>query len=43
MSRRGSHLKLRHPNKPTQIIFPYHANQEIGKGMEKRIKKDAGL
>ena len=43
ISQKGSHIKLRHPKKPGTIIFPDHGSQEIGKGMEHRIKKLAGL
>jgi len=32
-----------HPTKPGPLIFPNHGNQELGKGMEMRIKKQAGL
>lgn len=39
----GSHIKLRHDLKPETIIFPNHGSQEIGKGLEKKIRKDAGL
>jgi predicted RNA binding protein YcfA (HicA-like mRNA interferase family) len=39
----GSHIKLRHDTKPGTIIFPNHGSQEIGKGLEKKIRKDAGL
>ena len=43
MSQRGSHLKLGHPEKGNMIIFPNHGSKEMGKGMEIRILKDAGL
>ncbi|MCX6334578.1 MAG: type II toxin-antitoxin system HicA family toxin [Bacteroidia bacterium] len=43
ISIRGSHLKLKHPNKKGLIIFPDHGSKEIGKGLEKKIFKDAGL
>ena len=39
----GSHVILRHPVKNGQIVCPVHGSQEIGKGLEKKIKKDAGL
>ena len=39
----GSHVKLKHNKKPGLIIFPNHGSQEIGKGLEKKIRKDAGL
>jgi mRNA interferase HicA len=43
VSQKGSHLKLVHPFKNNVIIFPDHGSHEIGKGMEIRILKDAGL
>ena len=43
VSQKGSHLKLVHPVKKNIIIFPDHGSQEIGKGMEINILKDAGL
>ncbi len=39
----GSHIKLRHDTKRGTIIFPNHGSQEMGKGLEKKIRKDAGL
>ena len=43
VSQKGSHLKLKHPAKKKIIIFPNHGSQEIGKGLEKKILKDAGI
>ena len=43
VSQSGSHVKLKHDKKPGIIIFPNHGSQEVGKGLEKRIRKDAGL
>jgi len=43
ISTRGSHLKMKHPRKAGIIIFPDHGAREMGKGMEKKIRKDAGL
>jgi predicted RNA binding protein YcfA (HicA-like mRNA interferase family) len=43
ISQKGSHLKLGHPARRNMIIFPYHRSQEVGKGFEKRILKDAGI
>ncbi len=43
VSQKGSHVKLKHDTKPDMIIFPNHGSQEIGKGLENKIKKDAGL
>ena len=41
--RKESHVKLKHNKKPGFIIFPNHGSQEIGKGLERKILKDAGL
>jgi mRNA interferase HicA len=43
VSTRGSHLKMKHPSKPGVIVFPNHGAKEMGKGLEKKICKDAGL
>ena len=43
VSSKGSHLKMAHREKGGIIIFPYHGSKEMNKGIEKRIKKDAGL
>jgi len=43
VSTRGSHLKMKHSKKQGIIIFPDHGSHEMGKGLEKRIFKDAGL
>lgn len=43
ISIKGSHLKMEHPQKPGIIIFPDHGSREMGKGMERKIRKDAGL
>ena len=43
VSTRGSHLKLKHPVKKGLIIFPDHGSIELGKGLEKKILKDAGV
>jgi predicted RNA binding protein YcfA (HicA-like mRNA interferase family) len=42
-SQTGSHVKLRHDLKKGTIIFPNHGSQELGKGLELKIRKDAGL
>ncbi len=39
----GSHIIMKHPFKKGQIVCPHHGSHEIGKGLEKKIKKDAGL
>ena len=43
VSQKGSHVKLKHDTKPNLIIFPNHGSQEIGKGLETKLRKDAGL
>ena len=43
VSRKGSHIKLKNTNNSNIIIFPDHGSQEMGKGMEEKIKKIAGL
>ena len=43
VSQKGSHIKLKHGVKVGVIIFPNHGSQELGKGLEKRILKDAGI
>jgi mRNA interferase HicA len=39
----GSHMKLIHPKKKGFIIFPNHGSAEVGTGLEKKIRKQAGL
>ena len=43
VSKKGSHVKMKHPIKPGILIFPDHGAKEMGKGMDKKIRKDAGL
>ena len=43
VSQKVSHVKMRHENKKGTIIFPNHGSQEMGKGLEKKILKDAGI
>ncbi|MBU3664018.1 MAG: type II toxin-antitoxin system HicA family toxin [Bacteroidetes bacterium] len=43
VSQSGSHVKLKHEFKQGILIFPNHGSQELGKGLEKKIKKDAGI
>jgi len=43
VSQSGSHIKLKHDKKVGIIVFPNHGSQEVGKGLEKKIRKDAGL
>lgn len=39
----GSHMIMKHPTKQGQIVFLPHGSHEVGKGLEKKIKKDAGI
>jgi predicted RNA binding protein YcfA (HicA-like mRNA interferase family) len=43
ISQSGSHVKMKHDKKTGIIIFPNHGSQELGKGLEKKIRKDAVL
>lgn len=43
VSQKGSHVKMKHETKNGIIIFPNHGSQEMGKGLEKKILKDAGI
>jgi predicted RNA binding protein YcfA (HicA-like mRNA interferase family) len=43
VSQKGSHVKMKHETISETIIFPNHGSQEIGKGLEMKIKKIAGL
>lgn len=40
---RGSHIKLKHDVKNGVLIFPNHGNQELGKGLQKKLFKKAGI
>lgn len=43
VSQKGSHVKMRHPTKEGVIIFPNHGSQELGKGLEMKLRKIAKL
>lgn len=43
VSQKGSHVKMKHERKQGQLIFPNHGSQEVGKGLMRKILKDAGL
>lgn len=43
LSQKGSHIKLVHANKEGIIIFPNHGSQELGKGLAKKLFKQAGI
>jgi predicted RNA binding protein YcfA (HicA-like mRNA interferase family) len=42
-SQKGSHMKLMHQIKNGIIIFPNHESQELGKGLAKKLFKQAGI
>ena len=39
----GSHVIMKHSTKEGQIVCPYHGSHEVGKGLERKIRRDAGL
>mgnify|MGYP000973914044 FL=1 len=39
----GSHMKLKHPTKRGIVIFPNHGSDELGKGLEMKLRKDAQI
>jgi len=43
VSKKGSHVKMKHDHKKGTIIFPNHGSQEVGKGLERKLLKDAGI
>jgi predicted RNA binding protein YcfA (HicA-like mRNA interferase family) len=43
VSIKGSHMKMHHPTKKGIVIFPNHGSQELGKGLESKLRKDAQL
>lgn len=43
ISQSGSHVKLRHDVKEGVIVFPNHGSQELGKGLQKKLFKRAGI
>jgi predicted RNA binding protein YcfA (HicA-like mRNA interferase family) len=43
VSTKGSHVKLKHGSKEGTIIFPNHGSQELAKGLEKKLFKQAGI
>jgi len=42
-SQSGSHVKMRHNKIKETIIFPNHGSQELGKSLEQKIRKVAGI
>ncbi|MBK9105558.1 MAG: type II toxin-antitoxin system HicA family toxin [Saprospiraceae bacterium] len=43
ISQVGSHLKMIHPTKDGFLMVPFHRSQEVGKGLEKKLLKKAGI
>jgi len=43
VSQKGSHIKMKHPFKSGILIVPNHGSNEVGKGLEMKLKKDAGI
>ncbi len=43
ISQSGSHIKLKHDVKNGIVIFPNHGSQELGKGLQKKLFKSAGI
>jgi predicted RNA binding protein YcfA (HicA-like mRNA interferase family) len=39
----GSHVIMEHPDKENHITVPDHGSKEIGKGLQIKIMKQAGL
>jgi mRNA interferase HicA len=39
----GSHMTMVHPHKKGKIVCPFHGSNEVSKGLELKILKDAGL
>ena len=43
ISQKGSHVKMVHHERQNILIVPDHGSTEIGKGLENKILKDAGI
>lgn len=41
--KKGSHVIMRHPDKPEQLTVPYHAGKEIKKGLLVALLKQAKI
>lgn len=39
----GSHVIMRHPVKEGQIVMTSHGSMEMGKGLQQKILKSAGI
>ena len=42
-AQRGSHVQLKHPERPGRVTIPIHAGETIGPGLLASILKQAGL
>ncbi len=42
ISQRGSHIKMKHPDRTDFIMMPNHGSREIEKGLEKKDQKASG-
>lgn len=43
VSQKGSHIKMKHAEKPRIIIVPDHGAKELATGTLQRIAKDTGV
>lgn len=43
VSQKGSHMKMKHDKKEGILIVPDHGSKEVGKGLEKKLLKQAGI
>ena len=43
ISQKGSHLKMKHKKKKGIVIFPNHGSDELGKGLEMKLRKEAQI
>ena len=43
VSRRGSHIKLKHDGIAKTIVFPDHGSSELGKGLQRKLFKLSGI
>lgn len=40
---KGSHMIFKHATKEGKVVCPNHGSDEVGKGLEIKIKKQAGI
>jgi len=41
--KKGSHVIMKHPEKPVQLTVPYHAGKEVKKGLLNALLKQANI